>query len=207
MHPTATAKPRGKRRRLAPAARRGLIEQAAVGVFAERGYETATMAEIAREAGVVASVLYDHYPSKGTLYAELLERRAEALLARSTRPQAGREGRAALRGRIGDFLAAIEADPFLWRVLFRDPPTDPEPAAAHAKAQAAAGEAIAAELMAGEALTPDEAGMAAEMARAALAGLAAWRWEHGGPGREEAAEAATILLWDGLAGLFRRSRE
>lgn len=202
MHPTPTAKPRAKRRRLAPAARRELIKQAAAGVFAERGYEAAGMQEMAREAGVVASVLYDHYPSKGALYEALLADRAEALLARTTRPGGERDGRAALRGQIADFLAGIEADPFLWRVLFRDPPTDPAPAAAHAAAQTAATEAIAAEPETETGLESGEAEMVAEMSRSALAGLAAWRWEHPEAGPEHVVEVATTLLWDGLASLL-----
>jgi AcrR family transcriptional regulator len=43
------------------------IEQAAFSVFARRGSEKATMAEIAREAGLSAGALYLYYPSKADL--------------------------------------------------------------------------------------------------------------------------------------------
>jgi AcrR family transcriptional regulator len=42
-------------------------------VFAERGYHTVTMDDVAREAGVTKPILYDHFPSKRDLYRGLLE--------------------------------------------------------------------------------------------------------------------------------------
>ena len=59
---------------MAPAARRGVIEAAATEVFAERGYQAATIDEIARRSGVSAPVVYDHFESKADLHARLLER-------------------------------------------------------------------------------------------------------------------------------------
>ena len=49
------------RSRLSAAERRERILAAAAEVFAEHGYADASMAEIANRAGVVASVLYDHF--------------------------------------------------------------------------------------------------------------------------------------------------
>lgn len=48
-------------------ARLRAIEQAAFSVFARKGSEKATMAEIAREAGLSAGALYLYYPSKADL--------------------------------------------------------------------------------------------------------------------------------------------
>ncbi|HEV2790334.1 MAG TPA: helix-turn-helix domain-containing protein, partial [Solirubrobacterales bacterium] len=61
------------RRRLSAARRREVIEAAATGLFAERGYRGASIEEIARHSGVTPPVVYDHFPSKLGLYRELLE--------------------------------------------------------------------------------------------------------------------------------------
>jgi AcrR family transcriptional regulator len=51
--------------------RRQLIE-VALHVFAEKGFHDTAMSEIAQAAGVTKPVLYQHFPSKRELYAELL---------------------------------------------------------------------------------------------------------------------------------------
>jgi AcrR family transcriptional regulator len=49
-------------------------------VFSERGFHAASMDEIAEAAGVTKPVLYQHFPSKRSLYIELLEDTGEQLL-------------------------------------------------------------------------------------------------------------------------------
>ena len=49
-------------------------------MFAERGYDGASIDEIARRAGVSAPVVYDHFASKQDLYERLLERTRDELL-------------------------------------------------------------------------------------------------------------------------------
>jgi AcrR family transcriptional regulator len=53
--------------------RREQLLQVARRVFADRGYHTVTMDDVAREAGVTKPILYDHFPSKRDLYRDLLE--------------------------------------------------------------------------------------------------------------------------------------
>lgn len=63
-----------------PPDRRQAILDAALRVFAAKGYEAATNAEIAREAGVTAAALYYYFPSKTDLFqAAILERRGTIL--------------------------------------------------------------------------------------------------------------------------------
>lgn len=165
------------------------------------------MQEIARAAGVVASVIYDYYPSKQKLYVELLEQHGQALIEKTIRLPKGSALRAELHDRIDDFLRAIEEDPFVWRLMFRDPPGDAEVGAAHTRVQANASGAIAAVLATGapgirsRRDEPEAAATAvvAEMIKSSLNGLAIWWWEHRETGREELASIATTLLWDGLA--------
>ncbi len=68
--------------------RRGEILDAALAVFATKGYECGTMREIAAELGVTEPALYRHYAGKEALFADLLGvagdqvvERASALIA------------------------------------------------------------------------------------------------------------------------------
>jgi AcrR family transcriptional regulator len=206
--PRARAKrPAGSRRRLAPSIRRELIQDAATRIFAERGYEAATMQGIAREAGVVASVLYDHYPSKRELYIGLVEEHGQKLMERTIRAPEGMGPQAELQRQIDDFLRTLETDPFVWRMLFRDPPADPIIACAHERVQEGATAAIAGVLdtrvarsqSTGGSPAPPQAIVVAEMVKASLIGLAAWWWDHRETSRADLVITATALLWNGLS--------
>jgi len=193
-----------RRRRLTPEARRALIDQAAAEVFAKRGYEGATLDEIARTAGVVASVIYNHYPSKEALYLELLERHSRVLRERTIDARRGADMRTELRRRIDDFFSTIEEDVFLWRTMFRDPPLNPGIAAAHARLQARASAEITGALengALGGRADPDLPSMVAETVKAGLNGLANWWWDHREVERAAVVETATALLWDGISGM------
>jgi AcrR family transcriptional regulator len=193
-----------RRRRLSPQSRRTLIDQAATTVFAERGYQAATLQEISVSAGVVASVIYDHYRSKEDLYLSLLNEHSRALREKTIRLPPPNDIKGGLRLQIDDFYRGIESDSFLWRTMFFDPPSDPKIAAAHAQLQAKAGEAITEALQAGSLRRgpPGDATatrMLAEMVKGALNGLASWWWRHQEVERNTVVEVATSLLWDGLS--------
>ena len=66
------------------------ILAAAAGVFVEKGYDRATLREVAREAGVSTGAVYAHFRTKEELLFEICRRQAEA--------QAG-----ALRGALASF--------------------------------------------------------------------------------------------------------
>ena len=53
---------------------RARILDAAEVQFAERGFEAASLREIARESGIQQPGLYNHFPSKQALYAAVLDR-------------------------------------------------------------------------------------------------------------------------------------
>src|SRR5262245_16559947 len=101
--------------------RRELIVRVATEAFAERGYQGASIDEIARRSGVSAPVLYDHFASKQDLYRTLLERTRDELLAMwrehlfSDEPAAVRIPRA-----IDAWAAYVEANPYASRMYFRD---------------------------------------------------------------------------------------
>jgi TetR/AcrR family transcriptional regulator len=56
--------------------RRQQLIDAALRVFAERGFRGATTREIASVAGVTEAVIFQHFPDKDSLYAAILEQKA-----------------------------------------------------------------------------------------------------------------------------------
>src|SRR5688572_25039987 len=135
-------------------ARRELIEREATQVFAERGYEGASIDEIARRSGVSAPVLYDHFASKADLHGRLLERTREELLAMWRENVLVDEPFEMMVPRaIEAWAAYVEAHPYAARMFFRETSGDPEAAAIHkrvqSEAQAALGQILAA-MLAGE---------------------------------------------------------
>ncbi len=71
-----------RQQRLPAARRRDQLLTAALAQFGAQGFHGASMDDIAEEAGVTKPVLYQHFPSKRTLYVELLETVGAEMLAR-----------------------------------------------------------------------------------------------------------------------------
>ncbi|HVV07849.1 TetR/AcrR family transcriptional regulator [Amycolatopsis sp.] len=61
-----------------------VILNAALDIFGERGFNGASMRDIARRAGTALSNLYNYFPAKADLLAELLRRANDELLRRTT---------------------------------------------------------------------------------------------------------------------------
>lgn len=199
---------------MSAAERRERILAAATEVFAERGYTDASMGEIAARAGVVASVIYDHFDSKRQLHIQLLEHHGEALIERSIHAVTPNSPEAMLRESIGLFFRLVEEDPFAWRCLFRDPPADPEIAAVWRRIHDTATAGIAGLT---ELATPgidsilgiDRATAAVMIARtsqAATNGLMGWWFEHREVPREQVTALAVSILWDGFDRLLEQAR-
>jgi AcrR family transcriptional regulator len=101
-------------------AREQLILRVAGQVFAEGGYERASMDRIASLAGVSKPMLYAYFGSKEGLYLAYIERTGGELVQRLV--GAGRaDGQAGrLRAVINEFLAFVEEHSDGWTVLFRE---------------------------------------------------------------------------------------
>lgn len=69
------------------------LTNVALGVFADRGYDGASMDDVARAAGITKAAIYHHVGSKEELLARGLQRALEALFAILAEPQAS-DGRA-----------------------------------------------------------------------------------------------------------------
>lgn len=214
MAPSAKRATAGPRRRLRGADRRERILDAAAEVFADRGYATASMAQIAARAGVVASVIYDHFGSKRELALTLLEAHGEAIVEKTITEVEPASPAEMMRVALELFFAFVEEDEFVWRFLFRDPPPDPEIAAVHRRIHDRATEGIAVlVLMSAPAGVMPElprelaATMVARASQEACQGLARWWFENREVPREQVVEVAYGLLWEGARGLIERSSE
>jgi AcrR family transcriptional regulator len=71
------------------AARRRLYESA-IAVFAERGYEAATLRDVAARAGVSSTLLYRYFPSKRAVVLALHDELLDRFAAAADTPAAGR---------------------------------------------------------------------------------------------------------------------
>src|SRR5262245_10529746 len=169
-----------ERRRLPAAARRALIEAAAARLFAERGYATTRLDDVAAAANVTKPVLYRHFETKKALYLALLERH-RAQLPRFVQPGAPDEPLAArLPGVLDGWFAYVEARPQAWTMIFRDNGGDAAIKAVRKELQESARGVIAALLRSQPELSiPDEeVEPLAELLRGAMAGLALWWIDH-----------------------------
>lgn len=91
-------------------------------VFAELGYEAATVEEIADAAGISKPIVYEHFGGKEGMYAVIVEREEAHLLERVTAVLAAEHPREAVEQAADAFLGYIEEHPDGFRILTRDAP-------------------------------------------------------------------------------------
>jgi AcrR family transcriptional regulator len=101
--------------------RRQLIE-AAVRVFAERGFRGATTRQIAAAAGVTEAVIFQHFPDKNSLYTAILEHKAgepqaEHWLADLEARAAADDDEGVIRTLYAGILRQHERDPYFLRLM------------------------------------------------------------------------------------------
>jgi AcrR family transcriptional regulator len=199
------------RKRLTAEARRELIEQAALEVFAERGYHRASIDEIAKRSGVTPPVVYDHFDSKLALHKRLLERTRDELLAMWAAQLGGDDPADVRIPRALDAWARyVEAHPYAPRMFFAETTGDPEIEAIHREVRAQAGTVLGAivgreqgaDNLAGSA-DPQLAEMAAEVMRGGLTALAIWWSQHPDVPREQVVATAVNVLWVGFERVRR----
>lgn len=111
-----------KRVRMTGQERRAQLLDVGRSVFAERGFEAASVEEIATRAKITKPVVYEHFSGKEGLYAVIVDREVQALLGRITAALAGEHPRALLEQAALGFLTYIEEEPEGFRILVRDSP-------------------------------------------------------------------------------------
>jgi AcrR family transcriptional regulator len=174
---------------------RQLIELAEE-LFSERGYQGASMDELARRAGVTKPVVYELFGSKDGLFRACLERSAELLatrIAEAVRAETDPEAR--LRAGGLAFLRFAADHRVAWELMMEGRFSDA--ATAVRRRQAALVHELLRE-MAPAGIDQDELEVAAHAINSAYEGVAHWMWEHPDVPLEQLADWTVELLLPGL---------
>jgi AcrR family transcriptional regulator len=211
---SAHTQARSVRKRLPAEERRELILDAALEVFARRGFHGSSIDEIAQTAEVSKALIYEHFPSKRDLHVSLLERHVQEIFERLAESAATSDpGEVRLRAGVNAFLEFVETRRDAFRMLFRDA-VEPEVAELVASVQRQVG-AVVAGLIATEPRripagdpTPqggDSERRAIEMVGQQLSGavqsLAIWWGDHPDVPREVLVDSVMNFAWVGLERL------
>jgi AcrR family transcriptional regulator len=110
-----------------PAGKRRMILDAAVRVFATKGYHTCRVGDIAAEAGIAHGLLYHYFASKEEVLQTVFRENWSALLDAFTRIEASEEAPLAQLGAIAKILLRAWRDqPDLVRVMVREVARSPQ---------------------------------------------------------------------------------
>ena len=112
-----------KRLRLTGADRR--LQLMAVGreAFAARGYEGTSIEDVAQKAGVSKPIVYEHFGAKEGLYAAIVEREMDWLVAQVTEGLSRGSPRERFESAVLAFMIYAKEEPAGFAVLTRDSPT------------------------------------------------------------------------------------
>jgi AcrR family transcriptional regulator len=178
-------------------------------LFAERGFDGASIEEIAARAGVSKPVVYEHFGGKEGLYAVVVDREMTDLLDRLTRALSAGTPRTLAEQAALALLTYIEEQTDGFRILSRD------------ATPAGAGEGAFSSLLNDVAnqveyvmvrefgrrgIDTEYAAMYAQMLVGMVALTGTWWLEERKPRREEVAAHLVNLGWNGLAHLETEPR-
>lgn len=111
-----------KRTRLAASARRAQLVDVGRVVFAKRGYEATSVEEIAERAGISKPIVYEHFGGKEGLYAVIVDREVEHIVARIVEAISSGTPRERLEQATLAFLGYVQERPEGFAMLVRDTP-------------------------------------------------------------------------------------
>lgn len=177
-------------------------------VFAEHGYHSASLDEIARAAGVSKALIYEHFASKQALWASLLDAQAAEIFRRLAAGAAtSQPGEVRLRSGVDAFLAFVEERRGAWRMLFREA-ADPEVMAFLDRVRGQVAGVVAALIAAEPVAGPTAEGdrqlaieMVAEQLVGAVQALANWWADHQDVPRAVLVDRVMEFAWLGLERL------
>jgi AcrR family transcriptional regulator len=180
--------------------RRIRILAAATRIFARKGYDGASMSEIATAAGVTKPVLYDHFASKDALFDTLLRAIRDDLLAKGDaigKSTVGEQHR--FRAAVDAFFAFVEDQPDAAMILLIVPQGNPVTIrlsrAVQQGATAAISKLLKSYLPAGGTWQYEAAG---EFLKEGLHALAQWWLNNPGPSRDEIVDLVMKACWTGF---------
>lgn len=120
---TDSAQAPKKRTRLSADARRAAILDVAESLFAELSFAEVSTSAIARECGISEGLVFHHFSSKAELYAAVVARRQEALVAAAQESLSNLAPNSSVRDKVhallGVYLDHIAERPLAWAAVTR----------------------------------------------------------------------------------------
>ncbi len=191
------------RSRMTAAERREQLIEIARGLFAERGYDGASVEEIAARAEVSKPVVYEHFGGKEGLYAVVVDREVQRLLELMRGALSASRPRILIEQAAVALLTYVEEHPDGFRILVRDSP----PGSASGSYVSIIGdtatrvEHILAEHFKSRGFDAKAAPMYAQMLVGMVGTTGQWWLDARKPAKEVVAANLVNLAWNGLAGL------
>lgn len=110
------------KKRLSAADRRVQLMEVGRGVFASNGYEATSIEEVAQQAGVSKPIVYEHFGAKEGLYAAIVDREMDDLVARMSESISQGTPRERFESAVLAFMTYAKEEPAGFAVLTRDSP-------------------------------------------------------------------------------------
>lgn len=188
--------------RMSGQARREQLIRIGREVFAERGYQAASVEEIAERAAISKPVVYEHFGGKDGLHAVIIDRAVGDLLGRIQRGLQPKHPREAIERTVDAFLGYVEEEEAGFRVLVHDGPAGSGSSLPSLLADVAsrAEGLLEAQLM----VRGYDRRMAPVLARALVGTVsvtAQWWLEERRPSRQDVTANLVNLIWNGLKDL------
>jgi AcrR family transcriptional regulator len=175
-------------------------------LFAEKGFEPASIEEIAERAKISKPIVYEHFGGKQGLYAVIVDREVQDLLSRITAALDAEHPRVMLQQAAQAFLTYIEQEPDGFRILVRDTPAASGMGTLGSLLHdiAAQVEHILAEQFKARGYDPKMAPVYSRALVGMVAVVGEWWLDVGKPGRDAVAAHIVNLAWNGLSDLEKK---
>jgi len=172
-------------------------------LFAERGYESTSIEEIAKRASVSKPVVYEHFGGKEGLYAVVVDREMKRLLARITDSLEQTHPKVMLEQAAMALLSYIEDEQAGFRILIRQSPVTSTTGTFASLISDIASQVEY--IFRGEfkrlGYDPKLAGLYSQALVGMVALVGQWWLDVGKPSREKVAAHLVNLAWNGLGNL------
>ena len=195
---------KNQRPRMSGHARREQLLLVARSLFAEKGFDTTSVEEIAARAEVSKPVVYEHFGGKEGIYAVVVDREVKELSSRLIRSLSSDVHPKQIVERTAlELLDYIEQREDGFRILVRDSPVAQATGPFSSMLGDVAGQVgtLLREQFVLHHLDPDNATIYAQMLVGMIAFTGQWWLEERDPGKAEVAAHLTNLSWNGLRGL------
>lgn len=176
-------------------------------LFAEKGFESVSVEEIAAKAGVSKPVVYEHFGGKEGLYAVVVDREMNHLFASIQDALTGGNARVLLEQAGLALFDYIDAYPDGFRILIRDTPSQSKGTFSSLIVDIANQvEHLLAREFTAHKIDKRLAAMYSQMLVGMVANTGTWWLDARKPKKEEVVAQMVNLAWRGLSGLEAKPR-